>query len=848
MPPATNRAPRAALFALFFASGAAALVYEVLWLKELGLVFGNTAYAASTALAVFFLGMAAGGRVFGRRAAGYARPLRAYAWLEWAVAGSALLFLLLEPAFRTVWVAAYPWLEGNLAAATAVKVVLAAGLLFLPAFFMGGTLPVMGQHLVRSAGELGRVGTLLYLVNTVGAAAGALTAGFVLPETLGLRASVLAAAALNVAVGIVAWAMDRGDSRARVAVDDLDADGPADAAADTHADADAPPGPGAIRALAFLSGFLVLGLEVLWTRMFAQVLQNSVYSFTVILVTFLAALALGSGAASLLVRRTWAPARVIPALAVAAWLLIAASTALFASATNGLDDVAPGGGWSAYVGRVAGLAAAVMLLPGVVAGTLYPYLIKVAERLHLGAGRTLGDLAAVNAVGGILGSLAAGFAVLPAFGLWQGLHAFAAAYLLAAGLAVARTTASRAVLAAAAAAVAGFALVRVAVPPLPLVHVDAAQGERLVAAWEGRHGVVAVVGRGDNRTIKVDNHYTLGDRAAFDSERRQAQLPLLVRPVPRNVFFLGMGTGITAAAALDFPVTRVVTCELVPEVVTAAREHFAREAGPLFRDGRSVIVVEDGRQHLLGTRERFDLIVSDLFVPWHAGTGSLYTREHFALCRSRLAPGGTFVLWVPAFQLTREGFDVLARTVLEVFPHVTVWRGEFAPRFPTLGFVCDTDDVRLDPGIARRNLAHVLPPGAPPDAAEGRYLPWMHYAGNLATARALFAHARVDTDDHPVLEYLAPKAQQRAESRETAWLRGDEMVRLSEELLAAAPPESDPYLAAASPAQVQYVRAGHRLLAVSAHVDAGRTADAAREYREFLAVVPFDVFPGLAGR
>jgi spermidine synthase len=837
---------RPALLVLLFLSGAAALVYEVLWLKELGLVFGNTAHAAATTLAVFFLGTAAGAWAFGRRAERLRRPLRGYALLEWGVAGSALLYFALAPAFRWLYAAAYPVVGGHPLATTLLKLLLAVGVLFLPAFFMGGTLPVLGQHLVRRKGELGRTGAALYLVNTAGAAIGALLAGFVLPARLGFRGSYLAAIAASVAVGLAAWVLG---GRAAPAGDVVP---PRAAGPDPPAGGGAPGAPAvtarAIRVLAFASGFLALSLEVLWTRMFAQVLQNSVYSFAVILVTFLVSLAAGSGVASVLCRApAMRPSRVLAGLGVVSWVLVTASTPLLVGRTGGLDAVPAGGGFAGYVARIFGLAAVVMLPPGIAVGTVYPYLLKAAERIPRAPGRTLGNLAAINAVGGILGALGSGFVLLPALGLWASVHLVAAGYLAAAGIArgaIAPFGAAATIVV----ALAGFAAARVALPDLPVVHLATGEGEVLVESWEGRHGIVAVTGVGEARTLRVDNHYALGGTAARESERRQAQIPLFVLPPPESVFFLGMGTGITAGAALDFPVKRVVTCELVPEVVVAARRHFADLAGGLFRDPRSVIVVDDGRHFLTATRERFDVVISDLFVPWHAGTGSLYTRDHFAICRSRLTDGGCFVLWVPACQLSRAGFDVLARTVLDVFPHVTAWRGEFAPGWPTLGLLCRAEATRIDPAQARRNVARVVPDPRPGRVGEAPFLPWMSYAGNLGECRRLFDGAAIDTDDRPVLEYLAPRTQQRADSREVAWLRGGEMLALLRELFAQTPPEQDPFLADASPEQVEYVRAGLQLYEVAVLVDAGRLAEAAPLYRRFLATVPFDAFPGLAAR
>lgn len=185
LPPTTSgpRAPRGALLGLFFLSGVAALVYEVLWLKELGLLFGATAQAAATTLAVFFLGLAAGSLAWGRRAARDPRPLRTYAALEAGIALSAALYFGLVTAYRALSPFLFPGLNDNPALVTAVKLGLSLAVLFPPAFLMGGTLPVMGQYLVRRSSDLGRTASALYALNTLGAAVGALAAGFVLPPS-----------------------------------------------------------------------------------------------------------------------------------------------------------------------------------------------------------------------------------------------------------------------------------------------------------------------------------------------------------------------------------------------------------------------------------------------------------------------------------------------------------------------------------------------------------------------------------------------------------------------------------------------------------------------------------------
>jgi spermidine synthase len=304
------------LLVLFFASGAAALIYQVLWLRELGRLFGATAYAAATTLAVFFLGLSAGGLAWGRSANRLGSPLRTYAFLELGIAVTALAFFGLLDVYRWAYQPLFSVFGDRPLTFLAVKFLLATGTLFLPAFFMGGTLPVMGQYLVRRADEFGRKVSLLYAINTAGAAAGALAAGFYLPVRLGFRNSYLVAIALNVAIAGVAFLWSRYDP-----LSDSPRRESSEVAGDFSQSGDFVK-PGVFWGTAFASGFLTLGLEVLWTRMFAQVLQNSVYTFAVVLTVFLVALALGSVLANFLCRCSWSPPVVLFGLLTLAGFLV----------------------------------------------------------------------------------------------------------------------------------------------------------------------------------------------------------------------------------------------------------------------------------------------------------------------------------------------------------------------------------------------------------------------------------------------------------------------------------------------------------------------------------------------
>lgn len=819
---------RGTVLTLFLFSGFTGLVYEVLWMKELGLLFGNTAQAAATTLAAFFLGLAVGGRFFGRCAARSSNPLRAYALLEAGVAASALLYFALFAVYESIYAPLFDAVGDRPGVFLAVKFTLALGVLFPPAFFMGGTFPMMSQHAVRARHALGHTAAQFYAVNTLGAALGAYTAGFHLPALLGFTNSYLLAVAVSAAVAAsAAWLARRNSGTAHATLEA--------AAAETTP---APLSVAAVWSLAFLSGAVTLALEVLWTRMFAQVLQNSVYTFSAILVVFLASLALGSALASRVARGAVDCVTTVIVLLLAAATAVSVTPFLFVWSTNGLVYLGETSGWSAYVAKVFASIALVIGPPTVLLGTLFPYLMKVGEFWRLGAGRTVGDLVAVNTIGAIIGAVAAGFLLLEAFGLWRSIWLLAGIYPLTVIFLPARSL-SRITLYRGA-SLAGLAMLAVALGlgRLPLARSDAAEGESLVAVREGSAATVAVVRRKSSLKIKLNNYYSLGGTDAAKWEAWQAHLPLLLHPAPRSVFFLGMGTGITAGAALHHPVDRVVVTEIVPEIVEVARDHFAEHVNGLFEDPRVRIVTEDGRNYLRGTRERFDVVVADLFMPWKAGVGSLYTREHYRAARARLTPGGLYVQWLPLYQMSEREFGVIARTMVEAFPQVTLWRGDFFSKGPILALVGHAQTspldprlmgprlARMDPDIRELPLRHFVPDvaRAGSDAGEAMMLArlLLYYGGNLGAARELLNAYGVNTDDEPLIEYRAPVSQRQEATLSMTWFAMRPLIDFFAALLAAVPPERDSFLASTDGAQREFVRAGldlHRIQVLEADGD-----------------------------
>lgn len=783
--------------ALFFLSGFAGLTYEVLWQRELGLLFGNTTEATSTTLAVFFLGLALGSWWFGRRSAALRDPLRAFGVLELLVAATALLLPLLLPLYRGLFPTLYGALGEQPGAFTAVKFLLAALVLAPPSILMGGTLPVLTEAAVRRGGGLARTGMLLYAVNTAGAMAGALLAGFVLPRVLGYRASYGVALATSLVVGVASLVL----ARRRGA--------PAANPADVQAQGVPAAGGHALLALAALSGFVSLALQVLWTRMTALAVVNSVYAFAGVLVLFLAALAVAAFVARWLGTRATRPRLTLQVLLLAAGLATLASGMLFRFATGSPPGIGRGEDFAAYMLALLGVLSVSVLPAAFAVGLVFPFLLRLEEARGGGdAGRRVGRLAAANTLGALLGSLVAGFVLPSVFGLWPSIAVLGGAYGLALVVSPKAEEVGRVV------GLAGGGLVVLLAVGLGVGDREAGdrwdlrRDEKVLARYEGSAGAVRVVRRRGALKLRFNNSYTLGGTSQPRWEHYQAHIPLCLHPNPKRVFFLGMGTGITAGASLHHDVARVRVAEIVPEAVTAAREHFGPWLNGLFEDARAEVVVEDARTLLLGLDDEYDVIVGDLFLPWRPGAALLYSVEHIEAVKARLAPGGLFAQWLPLYQLGREEYDGIVASMLEVFGTVTLWRGDFFGKRPIVALVGHAGDEPWDAAATVAAWRRLEDAGAVKlgDAVEA--LPFMLYAGRIAQAPE---GARAITDDDPWLGFSAPIAQRARAAGLARTFGGAALAAHERALLEARRPQDDPWLARLTPAQQGYVWGGMAL-------------------------------------
>jgi spermidine synthase len=800
---------RNALGLCFALSGTSALAIEMLWVRSAGITLGATAATTATVLAWYFAGLGIGAAA-ARQTAGVA--LRRYALLELGAAAAILWSIAVFAALGSGPLQA--WLAGREAALGTIAV----GVAILPATIcMGATLPVLAQALVLP-GSAGRGGGLLYALNTLGGAIGIGLAGFGLPAWIGARASMLAAAGGSALAGFAALLIARLQSKSQAL--------PRAAPAARRVAVPWSPVP-RLRTVAAATGALGLSLEVLWTRLFAQVLHNSTYSFAAVALVMVLALAAGAFASALALRR-FTPTRLAAASLAGAALATTGGFWLFVDLTDGFSYFGMSSGLFEYLSRIVALAAATAAPAMLLSGAVLPALWAALDDPGAVA-RPIGDLSAANTFGGIAGALLAGFVAVPLVGVRVSVLVVAVGYGL-----LAQTIAPGEGWLRPIAALCVLVVVIAAPSSTSLVHLGAA--DTLRALYEGSSGIVGVVESEGDLQLRLDNYYVLGGSAAERNERRQGLIPLLLHPDPKQVAFIGVATGISASAALALGVDRTTAIELVPEVAYAARRHFARWNDSLLERPDVRLVIGDGRRELAAASERFDVIVSDLFIPWHAGAGNLYAREMYAMAARRLAPGGLFCQWLPLYQLTREEFGVIARTFLDVFPESSLWRNDFYPDRPVAALVGGLGPARIDPARLEERLARLPAWSRDPLLASPRGF-FMLYVGNLRPSADLFAGAPINRDDRPLIEFQAPLLTRVGRAGDKDWFVGDALASFFETVAARSQTDADALLADSSEV-AQARRAGLALHRYALAATRGDASDAARYESEVRSLVP----------
>ncbi len=649
------------LIVLFFGSGCAALIYEIVWLQQLQLVVGSSAVSLAVLLGTFMGGMCLGSLALPRFISAARHPLRVYAALELGIAVFGVAVFFAMPGIARL----YLTVVGHGLPGISLRGAAAAICLLPPTLLMGATLPAIARWVAATPRGIAWLG-FFYGGNTAGAVAGCLLAGFYLLRVHDLAFATWCAVGLNVAVALGALALSLfSHSGRRPNYEDIS----------TRPTA---PLSRAVLVTIALSGFCALSAEVIWTRQLALMLGATVYTFSIILAVFLTGLGFGSSFGSMLARDTRRPRFALGCvqlfqIAAITWAAHLMSRALpFWPIASNADT----SHWIKF--QIDLVRCGCAILPSAFFwGASFPLALAAAADPLAGPARIASRVYAANTLGAIVGACATSLLLFPHLGTKATEQMLVA---LAAAAGIFALGPNRA-LGWAGAALA--ALLAASVPPVPWQLV--AYGRQL--ATGDKEAKTLFLGEGINATVAVTQskdgarYFHVSGKTEASSlfkdmrlQRMLGHIPALLHPEPRSVLIVGCGAGVTAGSFTRHPsIKRIVICEIEPLIPSVVATHFAKENYNVVHDRRVEIVYDDARHFLATTHEKFDIITSDPIHPWVKGSAVLYTQEYFELCRQHLNAGGFVTQWVPFYESSRAVVQSELATFFVVFPHGTVW-------------------------------------------------------------------------------------------------------------------------------------------------------------------------------
>jgi spermidine synthase len=650
------------LLILFAVSGAAALIYEIVWLQLLQLVIGSSAVSLAVLLGTWMGGMCLGSLLLARFVTPERSALKVYAALEAGTAVFGILVLFALPLVERLYIAGVSHgLPGMILRGLACVICLLP-----PTLLMGATLPAISRWVAASSDAAAWWG-YLYGANIAGGVVGCFAAGFYLLRVFDMTVASFIAAGLNVAVAGVSLWLDRG------------------VAPVVETESIAPVPVKGVRSVYFaiaVSGFCALGAEVVWTRILSLMLGPTVYTFSIILGVFLVGLGLGSWGGSRVAQikgtpRAWLGLSQVLLCIAVAWSAYMLADYLPYWQGNVNSNAGP---WKDFQSDI--LRTVIAVLPAAVLwGASFPLALASVATLDEDPARLVGGIYGANTIGAILGSILFSLWFIPGFGT-LGSQQLLIAFSAIAGVVVLQGAVEKSMLKLAGAVVVA-GLVAWMIPPIPwmligfgrrlpsttgkwdLLH--EAEGMNSSAAWsrwEGGTIYFHVSGKVEASTEPQD----------MSLQRMLGHLPALLNANPKSVLIVGFGAGVTAGSFVVHPeVQHISICEIEPVIPPQSDKYFGKENHHVLHDPRTTITYDDARHYVLTSPDKYDIITSDPIHPWVKGMASLYTTEYFDLCKRHLNPGGFVTQWVPLYETSIEAARTEIATFFEAFPNGTIW-------------------------------------------------------------------------------------------------------------------------------------------------------------------------------
>lgn len=688
---------KAVLGVIFVVSGMAGLIYQIVWFKYLGLFLGNTTYAQMTVLATFLGGLALGNFLFGRKADIIKNPVRVYSLLEIGIGFYCFFYPTLSNILGKFFVGSASNLniETQLFVFNGLRFVASAILLLIPTTLMGGTLPVLSKFFVEKISEGRREIAVLYFLNSFGAVIGVFFAGFVLIKDFGLYVTNFSTAVINVLIGVIAFALSF------IVRNSSPEDGPTTNAIEEHV-TDPNISQKIIIAVAGISGAAALLYEMVWTRLLINFFGSSTYAFSIMLISFIAGITLGSLIVSLKFLNKFNYVKLLAfcqaAIAFSTMAVLALYERLpyflwqFSSLLKRGDET-----FGIFLFFEFSVCFALILLPTTFMGMSLPLATEIVLRSNQKIGASVGKIFSVNTLGTVGGVAVTGLVFVPMWGI-KGSFEIGIALNLLAAVSILLFLKSTKVFT-------KFILVLMIIsafgaylysspkwnervmlsgvfkefgepPPSSFKEfLNRFSNEDIIFYKEGINATVAVAQLKTDHTKKRLVINGKADASTYYDMPTQVllgQIPMMLHPNAKKVFVVGFGSGTTIGSVLTHPVEKVVCAEISKEVIDAAK-FFDKENYNCTTDPRLQLVNEDAHTLLKLSKDKYDVIISEPSNPWIAGIGNLFSQEYFQKCLDKLDSSGVMVQWFHLYEANDEVVKLVLSTFASVFPYCQLW-------------------------------------------------------------------------------------------------------------------------------------------------------------------------------
>ena len=664
----------------YFLSGLCGLIYQVVWIRKFCLIFGSTVFAMSVVIAVFFGGLAIGSYLFGKISTSSRNPLRLYATLEVAIGLYALGFPWILGGIEKIYASIYPSIYENFTLIVLMRASISSVILLPPTVLMGGTLPILTKHFVRKLALVGQQTGLIYGLNTIGAALGSFLTGYLLLPTLGVSKTNVLAGLINLILGLAMLAISRQTELTDVSrVEDKTRKEPEKVEIEHQHSGIIP-----LTIACFgVSGFVSMAYEVIWPRYSLFFFRDTSYLYTGIITIFILGIGVGSLVCRLIINRIRSTIALFGFLQVGIGLSTILAIYL---PIPWYQTICEAGEMSS--GNVLLFLFILLIIPAIFMGATFPVVTEIiTTKLHT-VGRQVGRAYALNTVGCICGSLAAGFFFFPVIGLQAtlyllfGLNMIMATVLIAAERWPIRLRLFMAII--------PFSLC-VLFPvflqygfdyQLPeLIVYKISNKEEVLEIDEGITGTTWAVRSMYSGAVMLLENRVIISRDNSASFLIQGYIPLLLTPkVPRNVLGLCFGGGLSYYAGRLFPeIEQFDFVDISKKNMDIAIRHFPENEG-LKDDPRARFIVDDAYNFLKYSGNKYDLILMDPTPPTFSfRCATLYTREFYELARKRLSEGGYFAQVVPLKHMSYLESMSVMKTFASVFKNCLLWWNGFEP-------------------------------------------------------------------------------------------------------------------------------------------------------------------------